>query len=75
MNFQYNQIRELIFYGFELGQNATEVTKNICCAKVESTIDHRSVIRWFKKFRSGCKNLNDQTRSGRAKTVNYEAMF
>ena len=46
-----------------MGHNVSEVTENICWAKGEG------------KFRLGCKNLNNQTRSGRSKTVDSEAVF
>ena len=36
---------------------------------------HSTVTRYFKKFCTCCKNLNDQERSGRSKTVDSEAMF
>ena len=75
MNVQRNLIRELILYEFELGHKAAEATKNIRCAKGEDAVDHSTVTRWFKKFRSGCKNLDDQARSGRPKTVDSEAVF
>ena len=48
------------FYDFELGHNATEATKNIYCAKGEDIEDHNTETRWFEKFRSGYKNLDDQ---------------
>ena len=53
----------------EQGHNAMEVTKNICCTKGEDVVDHCTVSRWFKKFYSGCKNLNNQTTSGTPKTM------
>ena len=56
---------------FELPHNGMEATKNIRCVKV----DHSTVTRWFKKFHSGRKNLSDQTRSGRPKIMNSEAML
>ena len=37
-----------------------EATKNVCCIKGESAVDHNKVTRWFKKFCSGFKNLNNQ---------------
>ena len=73
INVQRTLIRELVFYEFKLGHNATEVTKNIC-AKSGGLIDHSTVIRWFKKFLSGCKNLDDQTRLSRFKIVDSEAI-
>ena len=35
MNVQCSLIWELMFCQFEQGQNTIEVTKNICCAKIE----------------------------------------
>ena len=57
-------------YNFtKLDHIAAEAAKNIWCAKSEDPIDHSPVIRWFKKFCSGCKNLHNQASSGRIKTV------
>ena len=58
-----------MFYEFELSHDTTETTKNICCAKDESLIDHRTENKLFKKFRSCCKNLDDQASSDWLKTV------
>ena len=32
-------IQKIMSYEFELGNNAAEATKNICCAKGEKTVD------------------------------------
>ena len=45
------------------------VLLNICCAKYKGTVDHSTVTRWSKKLCSGCKNLDNQARSGRPKTM------
>ena len=58
-----------MLYEFKLGHNTVEATKNICYTKGEGTVDFDTVYRWFKKFCLGCKNFNDQVRSGRSKTV------
>ena len=58
-----------MLYEFNVSHNTTEATKISCCMKRDSIAS-----RSFKKFLSGCKNLNDQTRSGRPKTVNSEAI-
>ena len=55
--------------------NAEEATKNICCAKVENTVDYSTVTKWFKKFCLGCKNLDNQARSGRPKNINSKVML
>ena len=51
-----------MLYEFEQDHNSMEATKNICCAKEKGPVNYSSVIRWFKKFHLGCKNLNDQAR-------------
>ena len=43
-----------------------------CCPKGEGIVDHSIVTRWFKKFHLNCKNLDDQAKLGRSKTVDYE---
>ena len=68
-------ISEFLPYGIELGHNtAAEETKNICRTKGEGALDHNPVTRQFKKFRSSCKNPNNQARSCWPKSVDYEAM-
>ena len=59
-----------------MDHNAVEATKNICCAKGEDAVDHRTITeQWFKKFHSGCKNLKNQARLGRPKTVDFKAVL
>ena len=55
-----------MLYKFKLGHNTVESTKNI---SVKGEVDHNMATRWLKKFFLGCKNLNDQARSGRPETV------
>ena len=52
-----------------MGLNATEATKNNCCANGKDAVDHSKVIWWFLKFCSGCKNLNGQARPGGSKSM------
>ena len=59
----------------ELGHIATETTKNICWAQGEGTVDHSTVTRGFKKFRLGCKNFDDQGKSGWPKSIDSEAVL
>ena len=60
MNIQCSLIWEHVFYEFQLGHNAVEATKNLYCVETEGIFDHSTVTRWFRKFYSGCKNLDDQ---------------
>ena len=55
-----------MLYKFKLRHNVSG--KTICYTKVEGTVDESTVTRGPKKFRSGCKNLDDQARSGWPKT-------
>ena len=53
----------------ELLRITAERNKNTCYEKDEGSVDHSTVTRWFKKFHSGCKNLDDQARSDRPKIM------
>ena len=46
----------------------SEATENIYYPKVKNVVDNSTVNRWFNKFCSSCKNLDDQARSGKPKT-------
>ena len=61
-------IQKLVLYEFELGHKAVEATKNICCAKDDDAVDHYTVTRWVKKYRSGWNYLDNHVRSGKIKT-------
>ena len=47
-----------MLYEFKMRNYATEIAKNICCAKTVDVVHFSSVTRWFNKFCSGRKNLN-----------------
>ena len=59
----------LCLMSLKRGYNATEATKNIFCAKDEGAVDDSSVTRWFSKFCSGCRKLDDWERSSRLEVV------
>ena len=61
-------IWEVIFYN-----NTTKASKNICYAKGEDAIDHCITSQLFQKCYSG-KNLDNQARSSRPKTMNSKTM-
>ena len=75
MNEQYNLIWELLLYQLKLEHNNTEATKNIYCAKGEGTVDHNTVTRQLKKLCLGNKNLEDQARLDRPKTMDSKTDF
>ena len=72
---QCSLIQELRLYEFKLSHNTEQLTKNICYEKSKGALDSSSVILWFKKFCSGCNNLDDQAMSGRPKTADSGAAF
>ena len=49
----------MVVHEFELGHNATEATKNICCAKEKDADNPSTVTKRLEKFRKGFKNLDD----------------
>ena len=53
--------------------NVTKATKNIYSTRSESAIDHSTVTIWSQKFYSNRKNVDDQARSSRSKSVDFEA--
>ena len=50
-------------------------TQNIYSVEGEATVDHNTVSRCFKKFCLGYKNLDDQARSGRPKTIDSKIVL
>ena len=75
MNKQCSLIQKFMLYEFELGSNTVEASKNICCTKGKGSVDHSTVTRCFKKFQSVYKNLHNQVKSARPKTMDSEAML
>ena len=65
MNVYHVLIRELMLY------ERHKLKKNICFAKGETS----TVTRWLKNFCLGCKNLDDQARTGRLKIVDSEVVL
>ena len=74
MNGQSCLIWRLMLDGSKLSHNITEATENIYGAKGEGAVDHCTVTGGLTKFRSGCKNCDDQIRSGTPKIVDSEAV-
>ena len=68
-------IWQFMLYEFELVHNDVEPIKTICWVKGKGTVDHSTVTRWFKKFCSDYKNLNNQERSGRLKSMALDTLF
>ena len=56
---------------FKVDPDAMEAIKNICCAKGEGAVDNIS----FKKFCPSFKNVDNQARSGRPKTIDSDSVL
>ena len=61
LNIQCCLIKQLRLCKFELGHNATEATKTICCTKGAVAVDNK----WLQKFCMSCKNLDDQSKDSK----------
>ena len=70
---QLSLIGELMLHKFELGSNAVKATKITFFVKGE--VDHRTNSRWFKKFHTDCKELDNQARSDCPKAGDPEAVL
>ena len=70
MNMKY-LVQELMLSEFKLDHDIAKAIKSICCVIVEGTVHHQMV----KKFSSGCKNLNDQKKSDKPKTMDSQAVL
>ena len=64
-----------MIYEFKLGRHAVEAIKNCCWMKIEGIVDPSTLIRWLKKFHSGCINLDNQEKSDSSKTVDYKTVL
>ena len=47
LNVLHRLIQELMIYKFELGHNAVEANKSICCVKGGGAVDHSRVTRYW----------------------------
>ena len=75
MKMRHSLIQELMLYKFKLSHNTRDAIKNICCVKGEGVAEYSTITRKFKEFYLYCKNLDNQARSDRPKTVDSNAML
>ena len=74
MNVQRSPIWQIFFTSSNWANNTVKVTNNIFWVKDEGAVNHCTINRWFKKFRSGCIKLDDQAWSGKTKNMNSKAV-
>ena len=70
MSAQHQNIRNLIFDQFKLGNNPTDAAKNICAVTGRSSTTRMTCWRWFEMFRNGARTAKDKKRPSRLSTVN-----
>ena len=68
-------IQKIMLYELKIGHSTAKAIRNICWAKSKSVIDHSLGTRWLKKFRYGCKDVDNQAKSARQKAVDSEALL
>lgn len=63
-----------MLYEFQLGHNVTEAIRNICKAKGDGAVKRATAFNWYKKFKNGRFDLDDQPRSGRPLSIDPEVI-
>uniref|UniRef100_A0A0N5BDL7 HTH_48 domain-containing protein n=1 Tax=Strongyloides papillosus TaxID=174720 RepID=A0A0N5BDL7_STREA len=63
-----HDIRAIMLYEFKRGTNAAKTTQEINETFGEDLVSHATVKRWFKKFREGSEDLENEER-GRPETI------
>lgn len=69
------KLRYILQYHFDQGDNAGETAKRICEVYGPDTVTQITAQRWFRKFRSGKSDVEDNERSGRPSVKNVEEIF
>ena len=65
-------IRHILQYYYEKGKNASHAAYNICAIYGSYTVSISTAQRWFQRFRSGAKVIEDAQRSGRPVVENCD---
>ena len=67
-------IRHVILFYFRKGKRIGRTTEKICEVYGDGAISKRTVGKWFKRFKAGKFNLEDQGRSGRPMSADGEKL-
>lgn len=73
MDFTTEHIRHCMLFQFKSGVNATDATNNIC-AVYQDAIGVRQCQKWFRKFRKGNFDLEDNPRLGAPNVVDDDIL-
>lgn len=64
-----HHFRHIMLFYFRKGENAAETQREICSVYGEDAVDDSTVRKWFRRFRDGNFNLEDEKRSGRPSEI------
>ena len=67
-------IRHCMLFKFQLGNNVSATTHNICAALGEGTVADRTCHHWFKRLQEVDISLKDYPRSGRSLQCDIERL-
>ena len=68
-------IRHIMLYRYEKGYKAAEAFRDLNELFGEGTIGERQVRRWFERFKSGNKSLEDEGGRGRPSDFDDQALL
>ena len=66
--------RAIFFYEFKQGNNAAEATRNIIAVFGEDSLRERTVQYWFKKFKDGETNLDNEERGRPGSAIDHDQL-
>ena len=67
-------LRYSMLYDFHVSLKAAESYRRLCQAFGEDVVSQQKVNNWFKRFKSGNYNIEDETQSGRPSELDYQAL-
>lgn len=67
-------IRNCILYAFDRGLSGAAAAREICSVYGDDATSKATCERWYEKFRSGDKSLEDKPRSGRPSSIDDDEL-
>ncbi|XP_017785253.1 PREDICTED: histone-lysine N-methyltransferase SETMAR-like isoform X2 [Nicrophorus vespilloides] len=75
MEVKKEKIRYILQYHYDQGDKAQQAAKKICDVYGPNTVSNATAKRWFRRFRSGNMDIEDETRSGRPIVENVDKIM